>query len=215
MATKKKKSEQTTASLIITVLAVLLAICAVIFLVITTTSDESGNNNPNKSQTTEFEASEELINAAQQVAYDLLPKNYKAFQYFTRGMKHDEEPYGNLPEDGFYTCTNDDFPDFATFSEFINSIYVQQTAEKLLTNPFGNGPLYGVDDTGALGLSSNLVPSEEEDLSWNDARFICLPVSETECKVNVVLKDSLGNEVEKETTMALENGQWKLSEMIG
>lgn len=216
MATKKKKKNGINiASLIITVLAVALAVGAIIFLLKTTGSDEEAETTPTQPAVTEFMATQELVDATQQAAYDLLPKNYKVFQYLTRGMTHEDEPYGNLPEDGFYTCVSDEFNNFDDFSDYIKGIYTEKTAEKLLTDPFGNGPVYGVDDTGALGLSSDFTPNEEEDLSWADVHFLCTPVSETECTVKVTLKDSSDNDVDKEVMLVLENGEWKLAELVG
>ncbi len=216
MATKKKKKNGiNAASLIITLAAVILAVVAIIFLIKTTGSDEETGTTSTEPNSTEFQATQELVDATQQAAYDLLPKNYKVFQYLTRGMTHEDEPYGNLPEDGFYTCVSDEFNNFEDFSNYIKEIYTEKTAEKLLTDPFGNGPVYGVDDTGALGLSSEFVPSEEEGLSWADVHFLCTPVSETECNVKVTLKDASGSDVDKEVKLVSENGQWKLTELVG
>ncbi len=216
MATKKKKKNGINiASLIITILAVALAIGAIIFLLKTTGSDDEAETTPTRPAVTEFMATQELVDATQQAAYDLLPKNYKVFQYLTRGMTHEDEPYGNLPEDGFYTCVSDEFDNFDDFSDYIKGIYTEETAEKLLSDPFGNGSVYGVDDTGALGLSSEFVPNEEEGLSWADVHFLCTPLSETECNVKVTLKDSSDNDVDKEVMLVLENGEWKLAELVG
>lgn len=215
---KKKKKGVNIPSLIITVLAVLLAAGAMVFLIHTMNSD--GNDDPRGSENTEpdvteFQATQELVDDTQQAAYDLLPKNYRVHQFLTRGMTHEEEPYGNLPEDGFYTCVSDEFKTFEDFSDFVKSIYTEATAEKLLTDPFGKGAVYGVDDTGGLGLSSDFVPEEGESLSWSDVHFLCTPVSETECNVVVTLKDASDNDVDKEVSLLLENGVWKLSELVG
>lgn len=215
---KKKKKGVNVPSLIITILAVLLAAGAIVFLVYTIRSNEESDPRGSESTeatTTGFQATQELVDDTQQAAYDLLPKNYRVHQFLTRGMTHEEEPYGNLPEDGFYTCVSDEFKTFDDFSDFVKSIYTEETAQKLLTDPFGKGAVYGVDDTGGLGLSSDFVPDEEAGLSWNDVHFLCTPVSETECKVVVTLKDSSGSDVDKEVAMVLENGAWKLSELVG
>lgn len=217
MASKKKKKNGTNIpSLIITIIAAILAIGAIVF-VIRMNPDE---NEPEETEivvntTPAFQATEELLDQTSQAAYDLLPENYKVYQYLTRGMTHEEEPYGNLPEDGFYTCVSDDFKSFDDFSEFVRSVYTEKTAEKLLTDPFGNGPVYGVDDTGALGLSSAFTPASDPGLSWANVNYLCTPVSDTECDVDVTLQDSDGKDVVKKVKMVLQNGEWKLSEMIG
>ncbi|MCM1054165.1 MAG: hypothetical protein NC394_01475 [Bacteroides sp.] len=219
MASKKKKKKNSInlPSLIITVIAAVLAIGAVVFLIMTMSSDENPAEEPEVTVYTApvFQATQELVDQTQQAAYDLLPENYKVYQYLTRGMTHEEEPYGNLPEDGFYTCVSDDFNSFDDFSAYVRSVYVEETAEKLLTDPFGGGAVYGVDDTGALGLSSEFVPDPDSGLSWANVSFLCTPVSDTECDVKVTLQDKDGNDVDRNIKMVLENGGWKLSEMIG
>ena len=161
MATKKKSSS--TSSLIITCVAVLLAIAAVVFVIITF-SGNSGNQPAPTGDTTNAPAvnvSDEVMNEMSQGAYDLLQKNYKIYQYFTYGMTVKPEPYGNKPEDGFYTCDNADFDSFDKFSEYVRSVYTEELAQKLLTDPFGSGPVYG-NDNGALGLSADFTASTEE-----------------------------------------------------
>lgn len=214
---KKKKNGMNLPSVIITIIAVILAVGAIVFLVVTMNSDNDPTAEPdiNVNTTPAFQVTDELKEQTEQATYDLLQKNFKAYQHFTRGMTHEPEPYGNLPEDGFYTCISDEYKSFDDFSDFIESIYTEETAEKLLTDPFGSGPVYGVDDKGGLGLSSDFTPSEE-GLPWANVEFVCTPVSETECTVKYTLKDSSENVVkEGDTKLILEEGQWKLTEMIG
>lgn len=175
---------------------------------ITSSSDEE----PNDPNGNENGNDPDLVQEMEQAAYDLLPENFKVYQYLTRGMNVKDEP--NLPLDGFYTCDNPVLPTFEAFSEYVHSIYTNDTAEKLLTNPFGNGPVYG-DDNGELGISVNFKPSVEPGLSWDDVSFVCLPVSETLCSVTITLKDAEGNDVERTVNMLLEDGSWKLTAMIG
>ena len=212
----KKKNRQNIPALIITIIAALLAIAAVIFLV-RTISDSEDDEQPEITTTTEdpgFVPDTDLMAEMEQAAYDLLPENYKVYQYLTLGMSVKEEPYGNLPEDGFYTCVNDSFPTFEAFGEYVRSIYVEEVAEKLLTDPFGKGAVYG-DDNGELGLSVDFEAATEPGLSWADVSFVCTPVSETECDVEVTLKDSEGKDAVRKVKMLLEDGSWKLSGLVG
>ena len=211
----KKKKQQNIPAIIITVVAVLLAAAAVTFLVITLS--ENRQEEPPVITTTEdpgFVPDTDLMSEMEQAAYDLLPENYKVYQYLTQGMSVQEEPYGNKPEDGFYTCVNDSFPTFESFCEYVRSIYTAETAEKLLTDPFGKGAVYG-DDNGVLGLSADFEASEEPGLSWANVSFVCVPVSETACDITITLKDADGKDVTKKVTMHLVDGSWKLSDMIG
>lgn len=214
MATKKKSSS--TSSLIITCVAVLLAIAAVVFVIITF-SGNSGNQPASTGDTTNAPAvnvSDEVMNEMSQGAYDLLQKNYKIYQYFTYGMTVKPEPYGNKPEDGFYTCDNADFDSFDKFSEYVRSIYTEELAQKLLTDPFGSGPVYG-NDNGALGLSADFTASTDEGNSWADVKYVCTALSETECSIAITLKDSAGADVEKTVKMLKTDAGWRLEEMIG
>ena len=212
----KKKKQQNIPAIIITVIAVLLAAAAVIFLAYTISKDTQEDEPPviTTTQDPGFVPDADLVEEMEQAAYDLLPENYKVFQYLTLGMSVKEEPYGNLPEDGFYTCVNESFPTFEAFSEFVRSIYTSDTAEKLLTDPFGKGAVYG-DDNGELGLSVDFEAATEPGLSWADVSFVCTPISETKCDVEVTLKDADGKDAVRSVTMVLEEDSWKLSDMIG
>ena len=216
----KKKNPANIPAIIITVLAALLAIAAVIF-VMTTVRGGTVNVNPtggSDSSTTsapeEFYASQELATEVETAAYKLLPDNYKIYQYFTLGMSYKEEPYGNLPEDGFYTCVNNDFKTFDELCDYIRATFTKETADKLITNPFGYGPVYA-DDNGELGLSDKFVPDDGSGLSWEDTKFICTPTSETECNIEITLKDKDGKDVVKNVKMVKENDVWLLAEMVG
>ena len=213
----KKKKSQNIPALIITVIAALLAIAAVVFLVYTIRKEEEDEQPQESITTTEdpgFIPDTDLIAEMEQAAYDLLPENYKVYQYLTMGMSVKEEPYGNLPEDGFYTCVNDDYPTFEAFSDYVRSIYTADVAEKLLTDPFGKGAVYG-DDNGELGLSVDFEAATEPGLSWANVNFVCTPVSETECDIEVTLKDADDKDAVRNVTMVLEEESWKLSGLVG
>ena len=211
----KKKNKQNIPAIVITVFAVLLAAAAVTFLVITMNGGNNNNNRPPViTDEPGFIPSDGLIKEMEQAAYDLLPENYKVYQYLTLGMSVKEEPYGNLPEDGFYTCVNNSLPTFEAFSEYVRSIYTAETAEKLLTDPFGKGAVYG-DDNGELGLSVDFEAAAEPGLSWTDVNFTCIPVSETVCDITVTLKDADGNDVDRKVKMQLEGESWKLTDLVG
>lgn len=212
MTVKKKKSANIS-SIIITVLAVLLAVAAVIFLIVTFFG-KNGKDPDSTRPDDSFIPTSELVSSAEQAAYDLLPKNYKIYQYFTKGMTTKEEPYGNKPEDGFYTCVNEDYKNFDEFCDFIRSVFTEMTAATLITDPFGNGPIYG-NDNGELGLSAKFVPTKEDGLSWENVKFTCTLLSETECMIDITLKDSSGNDVKKEVKMVIEDENWRLTELVG
>lgn len=212
----KKKKSANIPSIIITAIAVLLAAAAVIFLIYTVREREQQQQpQPVETTTTAPQIPQELVDEAQQAAYELLPKNYKVYQYLTMGMSHEEEPYGNLPEDGYYTCVNSDFASFEEFSDYVKSIFTEKAADKLLTDPFGFGPVYGVDDKGGLGLSQDYEKAEQSGLSWADVQFVCTVENEVKCSIEITLKDADDKDVKKEVDMILENGEWRLTDMVG
>ncbi len=216
MATKKKSSS--TSSLVITCIAVMLAVAAIVFVIITFSGNNNGSNPASTGDapvvTAGVNVSDEVMNEMSQGAYDLLLKNYKIYQYFTYGMTVKPEPYGNKPEDGFYTCENADYENFDKFSEFVKSVYTESVAQKLLTDPFGNGPVYG-NDNGELGLSADFTASTDEGNSWADVKYVCTALSETECSIALTLKDSSGADVEKTVKMTKTDAGWRLEEMVG
>ncbi len=216
----KKKQTVNIPSLIITIVAVLLAVGAVIFLIATVSNsnrDAQGTNTEQTTVDTAYYPSSDLLQSAELAAPDLLTNNYRAYQYFTQGMSYEPEPYGNKPEDGFYTCASDTFKTFNEFSDFIRSIYTESAAAKLLSDPFGNGAVYA-DDNGKLGISYEFIENgrtEDNGISWENGTYTFTLTSDTECDVEITLKDKDGKDVKKKTKMINENGMWKLSEMVG
>lgn len=215
----KKKQTVNIPSLIITIIAVLMAASAVAFMFYTMSKSEEPEPEPviTTPAETVFNPPSELLQSAKLAAPDLLTNNYRAYQYFTQGMSYEQEPYGNKPEDGFYTCANDTYKTFEQFSDFIKSIYTEKSAEKLLTNPFGNGPVFA-DDNGKLGISYEFIENgraEDNGVSWENGKYTFTLTSDTECDVEITLKDKDGKDVKKQTKMILENNVWKLVEMVG
>lgn len=215
----ENKQKVSTSSLIITVVAALLAIAALIFLMITMSKAEEKENENAANTVTEAESMNPVLQSAEVALSDLINKNLRAYSYFTEGTATEGEPYGNRPEDGLYTCDDPSFKTFDEFSEFIRGIYTEQTAAKLLTDPFGNGPIYA-DRKGKLGISADFMdgnPTDKSLLVWENGNnaFTLTLISDTECKVQITLKDKDGKEAKIETKMILENDVWKLSEMLG
>ncbi|MDE7280805.1 MAG: hypothetical protein K2N36_03580 [Ruminiclostridium sp.] len=166
----KKKQTVNIPSLIITAVAVLLAASAVVFLLFFMSDSKEEQPAETTPAETEFNPPSELLQSAKLAAPDLLTNNYKAYQYFTQGMSYEQEPYGNKPEDGFYTCSNDTYKTFEQFSDFIKSIYTEKAAEKLLTDPYGKGPVFA-DRKGQLGISYEFMESgriEDNGISWEN-----------------------------------------------
>ena len=48
----------------------------------------------------------------------------------TEGLYHEDEPYGNLPEDGYYTVNSTDYNSLEQIEELVRSVYAEDAAEQ-------------------------------------------------------------------------------------
>lgn len=48
-------------------------------------------------------------------------------------------PYGNLPEDGYYTVNSTDYNSLEQIEELVRSVYAEDAAEQILKNSDGKG----------------------------------------------------------------------------
>lgn len=215
------KSTNNTTATIITVIVALLAACAVFFLIWT-----AGNQNQQEQDLQQdYVPTEELASEMKQEATDLLKGNYEVLKlFYTKGMSYEKEPYGNTPEDGFYTCADDTYTTYAQLEAFVKSVYVENEAQRILTSsradfqPKIDGPVYG-DDNGVLGISENFIDENgfiaiDYDYSWSNPTFTIDPKSDNECALVIVIKDSRGNDVSCNGLMLKVNGEWRLNELI-
>ncbi len=141
MSTKKK---QNTAPLIATVIIAGLACAAAIAAVIMMSQSSNNAVGSGQSQTqgsgqNSSYLTQEYRDEAALAAHDLMDDSHEILRLFvTEGLHHNDEPYGNLPEDGYYTVNNTDY-DLEKIRELVRSVYVEDTAEKILTDIDGNG----------------------------------------------------------------------------
>lgn len=209
------KSTNNTTATIITVIVALLAACAVFFLVWT-----AGNQNQQEQEIQqEYVPTEEVADEMKQEATDLLKSNYEVLKlFYTKGTSYEKEPYGNLPEDGFYTCADESYKTYADLEAFVKSVYVEEEAERMLTSARSDGAVYG-DDNGVLGISESYIDengfiAEDYSYSWANPTFTIDPKSDNECALVIVIKDSNGNDVTCNGLMLKVNGEWRLNELI-
>lgn len=129
------------------------------------------------------ELSEEMKDAA----IELLTSNYEVLKlYFITGMDHKDEPYGNAPEDGYYTVKNSKYNSLSQLEELVDSTFVKEQAQAIKENSLGYGPVYKERDGGELGIIENFTPMPYE-ISWDNPQFEIDPVSDDECVINVTL----------------------------
>ena len=111
MSTKKN---QNIASLIATVvIAGLACAAAIVAAVMILGGNKDGDGGQPQQQTSTHDTSyltQEYRDEAGLAAHDLLDDSHEILRLFvTEGLHHNDEPYGNLPEDGYYTVNNTDY----------------------------------------------------------------------------------------------------------
>lgn len=191
----KNKKDANSVYLIATVVVGLAAVAAVVFLIAVNTqsgdrgaSDESSSSS---SASVAFRPTEELINECNDNAHDLMAGNYEILRLFMlEGLPHADEPYGNDPEDGYYTAISSKFPTYASLETYVKSLFVEDEAARILENFDGNGLKVYVareQHDGALGIIAGFTPNETYDKPWETSRIQFVPKSETECELTVFL----------------------------
>ncbi len=127
------KNSSKTSAVIGTVVVAALAVAAIVVLVMM-------NNKPSVDQTlpdgttVSYRASQELADECGERARELMSDNYKTIRLFiTEGLPHKDEPYGNRPEDGYYTVNSEEFKLYEQLESFVKSVYTESEAERILT----------------------------------------------------------------------------------
>lgn len=137
------KQKTSLAPIISTIIVAALALAVAIFAIVLITGDDgqgntSGNNDSNVSAP--FTPTEELVNECTYAAHDLVAANYKVVRlYITEGLSHLDEPYGNIPEDGYYTVDSTAYKTLDDITTLLNSVYTPDEAVRILTNINGSG----------------------------------------------------------------------------
>lgn len=202
-------SSKNVGATVVTVIFALLAFAAVFFLIW-----KVGQTRQQEQELqTEYEPTLELATEMKTSATDLLKTDFEVLSlFYTKGLTYDAEPYNNLPEDGFYTCNSTKYTTYESVKTLVESTFVTEAAQKILSDPLGNGPTFG-DDGGKLGLSSKFKPMEYT-LSWESVSFQIEPVSDIQCNISITLKDADGKDKNVSGSMSKLNGKWLLDDII-
>ncbi len=120
------------APLIATVLVGIAAVAAVVFLIVMN-SGNSGQRAPSDSSAVTssdasitFRPTQELVEECNNNAHDLVANNYEILKLFLlEGTPHGDEPYGNDPEDGYYTAISSKYPTYASLETFVESVFTE------------------------------------------------------------------------------------------
>lgn len=226
----KKMSGSHTGSVIATAAVGLAAVAAVVFLVIMVTNGIGGNNSESTgglitNVPENFHPSAELIDECNNNAHDLVAGNYEILRLFRlEGVPHEDEPYGNEPEDGYYTAKSSMFATYAGLAAYVKSILVEEEAERVLENFDGNGlKVYGTreEHDGALGIYAGFTPDETYDKPWESTRIQFVPMSETECSLRIFLGadeetdlTAVPSEMTLDATMLKGDDGWRLTKLV-
>jgi len=159
--------------------------------------------------------SEELGEEMKDAATKLISDNYKILSvYYTKGLDHKDEPYGNAPEDGYYTVVSDTYSSLAELEALVDSTFVSEQAQKTKTNPLGYGAVYAERSGGELGIFQNFTPMTY-NISWENPDFKISPQSDTECSISVTLHDrDTGEEVVRTASMIKTADGWRLESIL-
>ena len=162
-----------------------------------------------------FQVSDELKNEMLDAVTTLIRSNYTVLKlYYTKGMDHIDEPYGNAPEDGYFTVDSETYTSLGELEEIVDATYIPECAEKVKTNPLGYGRIYKTRYNDTLGIIENFTPMEY-DRSWKDPKYEIEPVSETECNISLTIHEkSDSSEVLLSAQMIKTKDGWRLKSVI-
>jgi len=190
-----------------TVIVALLAIAAVYvaFAKLPRNSGDSGNV---PEESAGFRPSEELENEIYDATERLVRDNYAVLRlFYTAGTEHKDEPYGNPPEDGYYTAITD-YTSVEQIFALVDGTFADAEASRIKET--------GVykDKKGAVGISETFekIPY---DINWENPDVVIDFVSETECGITITLKSG-SEDIQFETNMLKGNGGvWRLEKLMG
>lgn len=196
-------NSKNTITVVATVIAAVVAVgmlVAAVLLLNKNTSDGQNNNHVSP------EIQAEMENAASV----LIKNNLKIFQiYYTIGLNRLPEPYGNPPEDGYYTVNSEEFPTYDVLLALINETYLEAEAKRFQAFTVSSVPLFITKNNGAFGISEHFVPMEYNK-DWTRISYVIKPNNEEACQLVVTLKS--GETVEGE--MIKTNGVWRLKAVM-
>ena len=138
---KKSTNIPLIATVIVAAAAAALAIAAVVMMLTQKPSQpqNSGGSVSSKVSDTSY-LTPEYREECEYAAHDLLNDSHEILRLFvTEGLHHEDEPYGNLPEDGYYTVNSTDYTSLEQIEDAVRAVYTADAAEQILTNADGNG----------------------------------------------------------------------------
>lgn len=210
MSSKKNQSNiPIISTIIVAAVATALAVAATVMILLNDPKDDtSGQSTASTSSDTAY-LTEQYRQECEEASYDLLKSSHEILRLFvTEGLFHEDEPYGNLPDDGYYTVNSTDYTSMQQIEELVHSVYTEDAAQKILKNIDGNGlAVYAVDKVyekvqapvaaegeepaeqyvtvDKLGISADFTPDPSK--SWTNCAITIDYYEEGRCGLTVYL----------------------------
>jgi len=163
-----------------------------------------------------YSPDEEIKEEMRDAVITLIPDNYTVLSlYYIRGLSHKDEPYGNQPEDGYYTVDSETYTSIDQLEEIVDRTFVPEFAENIKSDPLGYGAIYKTRPNGTLGIIANFTPMPY-DRSWKNPDYDIDPVSDTECNIKIYIheKDDASTDVTLNCSMVKTDKGWRLTSIV-
>lgn len=187
MSSKKQNTNNLPliATIVVALVAIALAVTAIIMMNNSSSQGQTGGDTPGQVIDTSY-LTPEYREECEYAAHDLLDSSHEILRLFvTEGLFHEDEPYGNLPEDGYYTVNSTDYTSLAQIEELVHSVYAEDAAQQILKNSDGNGlavyaereQLVRVEETASTAEASASAESQTEESGTKYEKIYKLGIS--------------------------------------
>ena len=177
MSSKKQNTNNLPliATIVVALVAVALAITAIIMMNKAPDKPQQPDNGTSSQVQDTSYLTPEYREECEYAAHDLLNASHEILRLFiTEGLFHEDEPYGNLPEDGYYTVNSTDYTSLEQIEELVRSVYIEDAAQQILKNSNGKGlavyanreQLVRVEQTASTAESSSTGESGESGTKY-------------------------------------------------
>ncbi len=201
-------------AVIATVFVAIVAVVIAIMAIMKFAGDKQVEIEKNEEKNQIFIASDEVLAEMEDAATLLIKNNYTIVKlFYTIGFEHEDEPYGNLPEDGYYNAIGSSYASADEIYNIVRETFIESEAKKICEDPHGYGPLYMDKSNGRLGINAKFEPDYKYSVDWSSPSYVAVPVSNTECKLKITLKVN-DMDVPSDLTMMKLNGKWLLDELL-
>ena len=127
----KKTSSKST--IIATAIVALAAVAAIIVLLVMSNNGNGGAQEQQNGSAVESAVDQAFIDECGENAQRLVQGNYRVVRLFiSEGLPHRDEPYGNSPEDGYFTVVSDEFKTLEDVENLVKSTFVAEEADRIM-----------------------------------------------------------------------------------